>query len=332
MAKLKKITKEDIAIYRIPGGLKYSPTGEYLAFQVKRADLEKNEYHSDVWLARGGEAKQVTWSIDASVVDWKDEHTLILRRNTKDTKPGTTDLYLLDVFGGEAAPWITVPFGMGQFKKIDESNYAVTGTIRTDDPDAYKDDAETRAKKAEAKKADEDYHVVDELPYWFNGAGYTSGTREAVFLLTVGEKDSLSVRRLTGPEFDAGGIRVEGRKVYFTGAAFKKQRGMYNKVFVYDADTKKTETVYGRADHGIGGLFRMGGKLYGFASDMKTYGVNQTSDLCLIDEKGLHVVYRPEVSLYSSVIGDTAEGDSAHYCDGKEYLTFATIRDHNAIF
>ena len=56
MAKLKKITKEDIAIYRIPGGLKYSPTGEYLAFQVKRADLEKNEYHSDVWLARGGEA------------------------------------------------------------------------------------------------------------------------------------------------------------------------------------------------------------------------------------------------------------------------------------
>ena len=52
MAKLKKILKEDIASYRIPGGLKYSPTGEYLAFQVKRADMEKNEYHSDVWLAR----------------------------------------------------------------------------------------------------------------------------------------------------------------------------------------------------------------------------------------------------------------------------------------
>ena len=146
MAKQKKILKEDIAAYRIPGGLKYSPTGEYLAFQVKRADLEKNEYHSDVWLARGGEAKQATWSIDASVVDWKDEHTLILRRNTKETKPGTTDLYLLDVRGGEAAPWVTVPFGLGQFKQLDETHYIATGTIRRDDPDAYKDDEETRKK------------------------------------------------------------------------------------------------------------------------------------------------------------------------------------------
>ena len=332
MAKLKKIQKEDIALYRIPGGLKYSPTGEYLAFQVKRADLEKNEYHSDVWLARGGEAKQATWSIDASVVDWKDEHTLILRRNTKDTKPGTTDLYLLDVRGGEAAPWVTVPFGLGQFKQIDATHYIATGTIRRDDPDAYKDDEETRKKKAEAKKAEEDYHVADELPYWFNGAGYVSGTREAVFALTIDEKGKIDAKRLTAPEFDAGGIRVEGRKVYFTGSTFKGQRSLYNKVFVYDADTNKIKTVYGRADHSIGGLFEMGGKLYGFASDMKTYGINQTSDMVRIDESGLSMVYRPEVSLYSSVIGDTAEGGDGHYSDGREYLTFATIRDHNAIF
>ena len=332
MAKLKKIQKDDLAIYRIPSGLKYSPTGEYLAFQVKRADVEKNEYHSDVWLARDGEAKQVTWSIDASVVAWKDEHTLILRRNTKETKPGTTDLYLLDVRGGEAAPWVTVPFGLGQFEQMDETHYLVTGSIRVDDPDAFKDDEETRKKKAEEKKAEEDYHVVDELPYWFNGAGYTSGSRDAIFLLTIDGSDKLVAKRLTAPTMDAGGIRVEGRKAYFYGATFKGRRSMYNKVFLYDLDTNKVETVYGKMDHGIGGFFEIGGKLYASASDMKTYGVNQTSDLVRIDEDGLKMMYRPEVSLYSSVIGDTAEGGGGTYCDGKEYLTFATIRDHNAIF
>ena len=331
MSKLKKIQRDDLAIYRTPSGLKYSPSGEYLAFQVKRADLEKNEYHSDVWMYHDGEAKQVTWTIDASVVEWKDEHTLILRRNTKETKPGTTDLYLLDVRGGEAAPWVTVPFGVGTFKQLDETHYIATGDIRVDDPDAYKDDEETRKKKAEEKKAEEDYHVVEELPYWFNGAGYVNGTRSALFLLTI-EDGKLTAKRLTAPTCDVQGIRVEGTKVYYGADTFKKHRNLCNKAYVYDYKTGKSECIYKKSDYGIGGFFEMNGKLYCQASDMKTYGVNQTSDLYRLENGELTKVYVPEVSLYSSVIGDTAEGGMGSYCDGKEFLTFATIRDHNAIF
>lgn len=332
MTKLKKIQRDDLALYRTPGGLKYSPDGTYLAFQVKRADLEKNEYHSDVWLAQDGEAKQVTWSIDASIVDWKDAHTLILRRNTKETKPGTTDLYLLDVRGGEAAPWVTLPYGLGQWVQIDDTHYVTTGGIRVDDPDAYKDDEETRKKKAEEKKAEEDYHVVEDLPYWFNGQGYTDGERTAVFTVEITDEGKAKVKRLTAPNFDAGGLRLEGKRVYFSGNTFRKHQSLYSKAYVYDAKTEKIETLYRKEDHGIGGFFELGGKLYCQASDMKTYGVNQTSDIFRLEDGALTKVYTPEVSLYSSVIGDTAEGGGAMYCDGKEYLTFATIRDHNAIF
>ena len=332
MAKNLKIERDDLAKYRVPAGLKYNKTGEYLAFQVKRGDLDKNEYHNDVWLYHDGEAKQVTWSIDASVVNWKDEYTLILRRNTKETKPGTTDLFLLDVRGGEAAPWVTIPFGMGQFEQLDATHYVATGGIRVDDPDAYKDGEETRKKKAEEKKADEDYHVVEELPYWFNGQGYTDGDRNALFSVDIAEDGTVKVKRLTAPNFSVSGIRVEGQKVYFGGSAYRKHQSLYNKAYAYDAKTGKIETLYRKEDHGLGGFFELGGKLYCFGSDMKTYGVNQTADMFRLDDKGLTKVYVPEVSLYSSVIGDTAEGGGGSYCDGKEYLTFATIRDHNAIF
>ena len=68
MKKLKPIKLKDIASYRTPHHPVYSPDGTYLAFEVMRADLEKNEYHTDVWLSRNGQARQVTWSIDANIV------------------------------------------------------------------------------------------------------------------------------------------------------------------------------------------------------------------------------------------------------------------------
>ena len=107
---------------------------------------------------------------------------------------------------------------------------------------------------------------------------------------------------------------------------------MYAKIYVYDLETKKTETIYRREDHSAGGLFFMNGKLFGQASDMKTYGLNQTSDIVQIEKDKLTTAYVPEVSLYSSVIGDTAEGGGGSYADGRSYLTLATIADHNAVF
>ena len=53
---LKPIELEDITRYRIPSGLCYSPDGKRLAFQVTRTDLDKNTYHSDVYIVMHDEA------------------------------------------------------------------------------------------------------------------------------------------------------------------------------------------------------------------------------------------------------------------------------------
>jgi dipeptidyl aminopeptidase/acylaminoacyl peptidase len=65
---------------------------------------------------------------------------------------------------------------------------------------------------------------------------------------------------------------------------------------------------------------------------MKKYGTNQTMDICRIEEGSLVAMYVPEVSLYSSVLGDTAEGGNGTYEGPAEYLTLATVVDHNAVF
>ena len=328
--KLQPILMEDIAQYKIPSGLRYSPAGSRLAFEVTRTDLEKNEYHTDVYIAEGGKARRVTFSIDAGIVLWEDEDTLILRRSLPDAQPGATELFRLNLSGGEAEPWITLPFSLRRMEKLEEG-YICAGGIRVNDPDAYLDSPEKRKEKAEAEKEEQDYHVVDEVPYWFNGAGYVNGSRSALFLVKV--KDGKPVcKRLTAPAFSVDSLCVDGDMVYYSGVVKQGHESMYNQLYAWNARTQKTETLWRKNGYSFGGLFTLDGQLYAHASDMKTYGVNQTSDICRIGKNSVTKAFVPPVSLYSSVLGDTAEGHGGSHAGEGEYLTLATVEAHNAIF
>ena len=329
--KLKKITIDDITKYRFPGNLQYSPDGKLLAFNVQRSDVENNCYRTDVWLAEGDAAKQITYTTDARMLFFDDERTLILARKTADAKPGTTELFRLSVDGGEAQPWITLPFPMRSLKKVKDGLYAAVGAIDRRDPNAYKDNAETRAKKLAELEKEKDYTVVDEVPYWFNGAGFTNKKRNALFM--VDARDGLKVRRLTAPAFNVMNVLVDGDTVYYTGNTFENRQNRKAKLYAYNTATDKTETVYVKADRTFGRMFVMDGQLYAESSDMKAYGLNQTDEIYRVSKDSLELVYKPEISLYSSTIGDTVHGGGdGEACDGKVFVTLATINDHNVFY
>ncbi len=328
--KLRPIEMEDIALYQIPSALHYSPEGKRLAFEVTRTDPEKNEYHTDVYLAENGRARRMTWSIDAHIVLWEDEDTLILRRSLPDADPGVTDLFRLPMDGGEAQPWLTLPFGLKKMKKL-KDGYIATGGIRVDDPDAFRDQPEKRKEKAEAEKAEADYHVVDEVPYWFNGAGYTNGKRTALFAVEVKNGEPVC-KRLTAPSFQVDDFCVDGNTVYYAGAVKRGRSSLYNQLYAWYAGTGKTKALWRKDGYAFGGLFVLRGQLYAQANDMKVYGVNQTPAVCAVSPNAVREVYLPPVSLYSSVLGDTAEGHGGDYAGKDAYLTLATVEAHNAVF
>ena len=327
---MKKIKIDDIMKYRIPGGLKYSPDGKRLAFQVTEADREKNEYRTSVWVSEGGKARQVTFSRDASIVLWEDGETLILRRKGEDDKPGKTELFRLPMDGGEAEPWMTLPFPLLQMEKLGD-HYIATGMIRVTDPNAFLDNDEARKKKADEKEKnrEKDYEVLDEIPYWFNGKGFTNGSRAALFLVRRNKQGKAVCRRLTAPDFSVDGLRVSGGKAYFTGGKQGKLHKLTNQPYVYDG---KITCLYHQKDMSFGVPFPLQGTLHIEATDMKAYGCNQTADICTLKDGKVQKVYVPEVSLYSSVLGDTAEGGGGDYLGRNEYLTLATVEDHNAVF
>ena len=330
--KSAPITIEDITKYRFPATLQYSPDGKLLAFQAMRSDVEKNCYHNDVYLVKNGTTVQITHSLDATLVIWDDENTMILKRNSGNALPGTTELFRLDVRGGEAMPWITLPFPLAGMKKVSENVYAAKGFIDAEDPDAYKDSDEDRKKKADAKKKEADYHVVDEVPYWFNGAGYINKRRTALF--DVRTEKELTVKRVTAPKFNTGDMVVSGTKVYFAGNVKENRQPRTSKIFEYDTEKKKLTTLYGKNDRNVGQLFVMNDQLYALATDMKEFGGNQTKDICRVTKNALEVAMQHEdVTYHASVIGDTVHGGGAEFAvEGNKLVMIITIENHNALW
>ncbi|MBR3357863.1 MAG: S9 family peptidase [Solobacterium sp.] len=329
--KQKPVEIRDLLDFRYPENLQYSPEGTYLAFQTAKAEEEKNTYHRDVWVVKDGTPRQLTAAASTSIVMWDDDTHLIVSRPSPDAEPGVTQLYKIDVNGGEAQEWIVLPFPMSGMKKVKDGLYAVTGMIDKNDPDAYRDNAETRKKKAEEAKKEADYQVVDEVPFWFNGAGFTNGKRTALFTAKTGEK--LKVRRLTAPLFDVSEFIVDGEDIWYAGNTKDRTNSLYTKVYVYHTGTKKKETVYGKNTHSIGGLMRMNGRLFVQASDMKEYGVNETAKICEIRDGKVREIRKPERSLYSAVAGDTMlGGGKGSVVRNDVFYTLATDEDHTVLW
>jgi tricorn protease-like protein len=118
--KLKPVEIKDLLTYRYPENLTYSPDGKTLAFTLAKADEEKNNYRRDIWIIRDGEPVQLTSAFSSSIVFWKDDTHLIIRRQKEESDPSATVLYEISLNGGEADEWLTLPFAVTAVRKIRE--------------------------------------------------------------------------------------------------------------------------------------------------------------------------------------------------------------------
>ena len=327
---MNKILMEDLLQFHFPSNGQLSPDGRFAAFQAAVCDEKENSYKTDIYLSSGGPAKRITWSGNVKLLLWDDEETMIL---TKAEKPAEgelplTKLYKMNVTGGEAEPWVTLPFPLMDIQKFGE-DYILTGGIDQNDPDAYLDEEETAKKKAEEKKKEADYEVLDEVPYWWNGAGFTNKKRSAVFLLKDGKP-----KRLTAPDFDVENVRVDGKRVLFTGSVRSAYLSLTSNLYALDPETGETEALYDQNDLMISDVLPVGGKLYVAATDRKTYGLNETAAFYEWTAKNeLRFCLKPEVSLYDSTCTDVMYGGGRERVLTEDaFYTLTTVEDHNVLY
>ena len=327
---MEKIEIRDLLKIRFIENLQYSPDGKIPAFVLAKANEEKNDYERDVWLLKEDGPVPFTSGGKSRLLGWEDNETLLITRPLEEEE-GLQGIWKLSLKGGEAQLWLKLPISVSKLEKVREGLYVTSASIDKNDPDAYLDTEEERKKKQEAKKKDADYQVVDEVPYWFNGAGFTNGQRTTLF--TIGTEPELKITRLTDPLFNVDSWIVEEGKIVYLGEEFREHSGIYNRLFSYDLSTKETKILFGEKGWMLQDPFFLDGKLYVRGTQGRKYGVNESDSVYRVKEDGLEFVLQPEFSTHNSVGTDTVLGGGKQSVHKKDaWYTIVTNDDHSELW
>ena len=267
--------------YTFLSGLRCGPQGE-LAFVAAQAEMEENSYRRDLWIKPPqGEPLQLTADGKTGGFLWDGPHTLLFQsgrhpqqKQRLEAGEEFTAFYRLDIRGGEAQLAFTVPLAASLAEKVREGVYllSVDWDLRFSKAYAMK----TAAKEAllAEKKEEKDYQVLDELPFYFNGAGYVNKHRTALFLF---EEESGKLTRLTKESFDVSSAHLspDGTQLLFTGESYTTKRKLRSGVYRYDFATGETAQLLAPRTYRLYDALWRGETVLLLATDHKRYGMNE---------------------------------------------------------
>ena len=188
---MQNLLLEDFRNYRFIDSLKLSPNGRNTALLGRKANSD-NGYDVAVFVDKGCGFKPLT-SLTGKVAFflWLDDETILFSevRDKKDKEKidkgyELTCFYKIDISGGEAEFAFKVDARVTKLELLDCGKFIASTVFDNARPSFEgKSEAEIGEALKEIKKA-QGYKVVDELPFWFNGKGFTNKKRGRLNILT----------------------------------------------------------------------------------------------------------------------------------------------------
>ncbi len=335
---MKAIELGDILRYRFLSNIRYAPGGQRAAFVAANANEEENCYEQRLWLYENGRLRQLTDLGKEGRFVWLDENRLLFpavrsaaEKKRADAHEAFTALYALDLRGGEALPFLTLPFTAGEIKVLDENRFVVSGTVDKRWPELYAAGEEEREKLRKQREEDKDYEVLDELPWYFNGSGITNGQRDRLFLVT---REPLTVTPLTAPTEDLLGFTVLGDEIVY--AVNHRGAKLQLKGFTLRCRNGKTgeeRTVCEYRQLQFSGMEAVGEELWLFATEAERFGLNENNWVYRVDMAGgeISLLRAEEYSLYNSVGSDCRLGGGREHVPQDGSLFHLSTREGDCL-
>ncbi|MFW5729611.1 MAG: hypothetical protein ACOCYG_08095, partial [Spirochaetota bacterium] len=313
MESQSAVTIRDILSYSFLSQPRFAPAGggddRLVAFRVHGAVYDDNRYATDLWLVRlSGDANgaaathpvptRLTACGRVGVYAWEDQHTVLFSsdragedRRKREEGEQFTQFYRIQVTGGEAAPAFRTDFAVKDMRVLDDGRIILLGTydhISVEDRKERKDAAVT---------------VITEIPWWSNGAGFTTDTRQALWLR---DADG-AMTRLTGDDMAVDSFDVSEREnaVLYAGLPYNDKRETRNELHLLDLATLKSVRLddatleSASAEGGEAGVddgrarpreydrptFTEPGRAVVLVNRMNRFGLNENPDFAEVDLK-----------------------------------------------
>ncbi len=338
---MKKIDFETLLEYKFISGLKLSKNKRNLAFVVKNADLEKNNYKSYIYNydTESETLIRLTGMGEESSFDFIDDETIMFKANRdekekEEAKNGLkyTNFYRIKVNGGEAESYKRLPLNVLSFKKYDEDTLLLIAEYDPSAPNLLEIEKMEEKEKKEALgkaiadiKTAKDYEVIDEIPFWSNGGGYTNGKRKRLYKYVI---SSGEITPLTSETVIVDYLEIVDNEVLVIYQDFKDVYKLYDTVGKLDIDSGNIEVLYENVDFRPFFVKKLSGKYVIIGVDSTVIGNNTNPKFYLLEE-GKLVDITPEgndYSICSSVASDSRHGGNPTHEVVGDKLYFTSTR------
>ncbi|MDR2810574.1 MAG: S9 family peptidase [Tannerellaceae bacterium] len=168
-------------------------------FIIKQADVEGNNYTSDLFRLENGAPRRLTSSHDIGEYYLLDDGSILFRnaREAKDRerirRGEPLSVYVkLSPQIGEAVEAFRLPYSVGDIKFIDEKHFFFTAGYDHNFAQLLEQANNDLDKALKEKEKNSMYRIFDEIPFWSNGRGDISGKRTHLFYYNEGDIKELS--------------------------------------------------------------------------------------------------------------------------------------------
>ncbi len=264
------ITTRDFEKLKGISELHASPDGKLAAFCVTQADVDENCYKTRLYLLelKTGKCRALTEEGGAGYAFCDDGQGILfpaLRndadRQAVDRGEELTVYYRLPLSGGEACEAFRLEAQASKIESLGEGLWLVRHRCDLTRPDLSGVKGEQRAQLlARWKKESEEFHVFDELPFWFDGRGLVNKKRTR---LSVYSEKTGAFWPLTAPNMDVGAYAVapDRKSVVFAGNDVKDWRINEQGLYRVCLQNGETETLIPCRGHEFGRIVFWQGKI-----------------------------------------------------------------------
>lgn len=265
---MKPVQIEDLLSYRFLSAVEFSPDGRRAAFVVKQADAEKNEYQSDIHLVDLGTrgVSRLTSSGKDGPFTWGCDGSELYFLSKREEEEGKAFLFRIRVAGGEAEKVGVLPHKADGLRRLGDGRFLYTARIQlTGEPD--REDAG-------------DYEVIDEIPFWMNGEGFTSQRRKHLLLF---DPDTQESKDLLEPHLEVTAFDVFGDRCAVVVRRFEGKAPVVRELWTIDLSDGAVRRVPISALQLDEVRFLDESTLAATGTDMEPYGLGQNREILSID-------------------------------------------------
>jgi len=265
---MKPVQIEDLLSYRFLSAIEIAPDGRHAAFIVKHPDAEKNEYASNLFLVElaSRAARQLTSSGKDGAFTWGDKGDELFFLSRREEEEDKSFVFRISLDGGEAERAAVLPHKADALRRLPDGRFLYTARVALTDEGEREDAA--------------DYEVLDEIPFWMNGEGFTNQRRKHLlsFDPTTGDSRDILEAQLELTAWD-----VRGDRVAVLGRRFAGKAETVSEVWIVDgpdAAPRRLPIDGMRFDEA---RFFDDLTLVATGTDMEPYGLNQDREIMSID-------------------------------------------------